>query len=296
MRLLAFLSVMLLMPLTTSAQLKEGIVREKEANPKFISVRPAPCPRLGKEESGLMYYGEEDRFNHTPFFQLLDPDIKNGKQKRTFSDMDGKNVLLLSHVRLTYDYEDTKIIDYDGPNPLTGKHEVIHEGEGGFYANIHYAIVPYRKDVLKMDRQTLLHFAEGKLNEIDKENLAPELRVHSFIPGPFLSKEDNIYAMCEWGDTAYQEPEQNLDYREMALWDWDYPVTNPGHILLIVWEGDEEDWLIRDQLIHPFYLTDDLIGVFEIWREKSLKPLTLKNARDDFEITVATDNLSIPPR
>ncbi|MDO8520282.1 MAG: hypothetical protein Q7T11_09005 [Deltaproteobacteria bacterium] len=283
-------------PQLNQLKISEGIIVGKEANPRTLAVLPTLCPRLEKGRNGYHYDGTEDRFNHTPLFQMMDPDIKTGKQKLTYSEMDGKNVLLLNRARVTNDYEDTGIVDYDGPHPLTGRPQRIHEGDGGFYANFHYAIIPYQKEVTTMDRQTLLHLAQGKLSEIDKQNVAPELRVHSFIPGPFLSKPDRLYPLCEWGDTAHQSPDQALNYTEMALWDWDYPVKNPGHLLMIVWEGDEEDWLIRKELIHPFYLTDDLVGVFEIKKQETAKTLTLKNAKGDFEITVITGNLDTPPR
>jgi len=65
---------------------------------------------------------------------------------------------------------------------------------------------------------------------------------------------------------------------------------------LIVWEGDEEEWLIKDQLIDPFYLTDDLVGVFDIWMDNTLQPLTLVNKKGDFKITVQTGDLTFPIR
>ncbi|EKD41542.1 MAG: hypothetical protein ACD_73C00670G0001, partial [uncultured bacterium] len=73
---------------------------------------------------------------------MLDPDVKLGKQYKAYAEMDGKNVLLLKKIRITNDYEDSSILDYSGPNPLTGEPQNIYEGEGGFYANIHYAIIP----------------------------------------------------------------------------------------------------------------------------------------------------------
>ncbi|MBI4411151.1 MAG: hypothetical protein HY541_01545 [Deltaproteobacteria bacterium] len=297
--------------------MKTGIIKNKEANPRTLDIRPAPCPRV----KDAVYDGARDRFNHIPVFQLLDADAGQGNQYKAYAEMDGKNVLLLREVKIRYDYEDTAIIDYEGPHPITGKPHVVHEGNGGFYANIHYAVVPYEPWIAEMagltrpkgplrgrlhprnagwrgatqappiDRQTLLHMAVGKLKEIEKDNLRPALRTHSLIPGPFLSKSERIYDMCEWGDTAYQYPEQTLRYDEIALWDWDYSVKNADHVLLIVWEGDEEDWLIQQKLIDPFHLTDDLIGVFEIRKEKTGKPLTLVNERKDFEITVQTGDL-----
>ncbi|NUM81796.1 hypothetical protein HUU42_13440, partial [bacterium] len=212
---------------------------------------------------------------------------------QTITQMDGQNVLLLKHITLRYDYEDSHIIDYMGPHPLTGKPQTIYEGEGGFFANIHYAIIPYDPQIKKLDRQTLLHLAQGKLHEITPPaNInKPPLRVHSFLPGPFLSGSNYLYDMCEWGDTTYQAPKQELDYINMALWDWDYSQGSSQHIWLIVWEGDEEDWLVQKGLLNPFTLTDDLIGVFEIKREQTLAPLTLINTQGDFEIIVQTGTI-----
>lgn len=285
-----------------------GIISLKKANPKSIPNLPRLCPRLTLVEEiaiasnepsttkyEFVYDGAQDRLNHIPISQLLDPDAGKKSQYKTFSEMDGNNVLLLQKVEVKYDYEDTAIIDYEGPHPITGKEQIINEGEGGFYANIHYAILPYDKKILEMDRQTLLHLVQGKLKEIDKEGLRPEIRTHSFIPGPFLSKTNQIYDMCEWGDTAYQAPHQILHYKEMALWDWDYSIKNADHVLLIVWEGDEEDWLYESKLIHPFHLTDDLIGLFEIKKKDTEKPLTLTNEKGDFTMVVQTGNLKIPP-
>jgi hypothetical protein len=225
---------------------------------------------------------------------MSDPDAWEGEQSRTLRDMDGRNVLLLQKIHITYDYEDSNIIDYERLNPKTGKLETLYEGMGGFYANFHFAALPYDPRVAELPRQTLLHLAKGKLREIGREELRPALRTHGFLPGPFLSKREWNYPVCEWGDTEYQAPEQSLEYRDIALWDWDYSVPEAGHILLIVWESDEPDALIREGKIPPTYLTDDVVGVFEVRREATLTALTLKNPRDDFEITVQTGNLQLP--
>src|SRR3990167_8476372 len=118
----------------------------------------------------------KDILNKTPTAQLLDPDFLEGIQYKSYSHFDEKNVLAITKVILRYDYENNRIIDYEGPSFKTGKKQVIYEGEGGFYANLHYAVVPYYKGIPRMDRQTLLHLAQGKLSEIDKDNLKPELR------------------------------------------------------------------------------------------------------------------------
>lgn len=264
-----------------------------------MSPLPKICPRVTLNFTSppeATYHGEKDSINHFPFFQLMDPDARQGQSLQSYTGMDGHHVLLLKKVSIDYDYEDSGIIDYDGPNPLTGKQEIVHEGEGGFYANFHYAVVPYDPQIPKMERQTLLHLVQGKLKEIDQENLRPQIRTHSFIPGPFLSKSTSVYDMCEWGDTAHQAPHQKMAYSDIALWDWDYTVKNADHVLLIIWEGDEEDWLISEKLIDPFYLTDDLIGIFDIRQDKTIKPLTLTNKTGDFKITVQTGDLTFPIR
>lgn len=275
---------------------QNGIVQTKPANPEYIDTLPELCPRL-QEHTYLekkritkknIYRTELDKLNSQPTIQLLDPDASQGEQYKSYAEMDDRNYLKISHVKITNDYEDERIIDYDGPHPITGKPHRVNEGPGGFYANIHYAVVPYRKDVLSMDRQTLLHFAQGKLFEIDKDDLRPTLRTHSFIPGPFLSRSNFVYHLCEWGDTAYQAPIQELDYTSLKIWDWDYTVPHADHILIIVWEGDEEDWLYAAKLLHPFYLTDDLIGVFEVKRKDTMKPLKLVNKAKDFEMIIET--------
>lgn len=269
-----------------------GIITNKDANPQKISTVPKLCPYLANNDSykqtSLHYDAQKDPINHFPIMHLLDADFRQGQQYKSFSEMDGKNTLELKKATVRYDYEDTSIIDFEGPNPITGKMQVVHEGDGGFYANFHFAVIPFDQTVLTMDRQTLLHLAQGKLAEINKSPLTPLLRVHGFMPGPFLSKQNAFYSFCEWGDTTFQAPVQTIDYNGLTLWDWDTTVPNAKDILLIVWEGDEEDWLIQDQMIDPFYLTDDVVGVFEIKRENSLLPLTLKNAKGDFEIVVQT--------
>lgn len=281
-------------------KIETGVIGSKSSNPKNIPFLPKLCPRLKMDEDkspGRFYYNaESDRINRIPFMQMMDIDAGAEGQYKTYAEMDGRNVLLLLRARVTYDYEDSGIIDYEGPSPLTGKKQVIHEGGGGFYANIHYAVVPYRKDIPGMNRQTLLHLAQGKLRELNKEDSRSVLRTHALIPGPFLSKVSYLYHLCEWGDTAFQAPEQILTYKNMAIWDWDYSVKNADHVLMIVWEGDEEDWLIQKKLIDPFYLTDDLIDVFEIKKEETIEPLILKSKKGDFEITVQTGDLSVPPK
>lgn len=274
--------------------LEADIIRDKNSHPETVDVLPSICPRVILQHNRVpRYLGQFDRINHIPTAQLLDPDVKNGQQYKAYTEIDGKNVLLLRHVKITNDYEDSSILDYSGPNPITGVHQDIYEGEGGFYANIHYAIIPYIKGIDKLGRQEILHLAQGKLLEINRQELTPTLRTHSFIPGPFLSKSGTFYDMCEWGDTAYQAKMQEMTYQNIALWDWDYSIPHADHVWLIVWEGDEEEWMVKEQLLSPFTLTDDIIGVFEIKRKKTLKPLTLKNTAGDFQITIQTGDMDL---
>lgn len=305
------LTTLPLKPGQTHYELSEAIVGDSTANPVLLSALPKLCPRLEIKNPGsteladqrqlkFIYRGSKDLLNRKPMAQLMDPDFFNAEQYNTVAKFDGRNVLLLQKITLRYDYEETSILDYEGPHPVTGqpvtgqpvtgKPHRVYEGEGGFYANFHYAILPYDKSILNLDRQTLLHLIQGKLAEIDKNPLRPKLRVHSFLPGPFLSRSEYGYELCEWGDTNFQAPEQSLSYEDVALWDWDYLGSPAEKILLIIWEGDEEAWMIEQKLLHPFYLTDDLVAIFEISRAKTLAPLRLINRQKDFEITVMTGN------
>ncbi|MBX7147683.1 hypothetical protein K1X76_01235 [bacterium] len=266
--------------------LREDIILDKNSRPQSLTALPQLCPRLYSRHNNFFYNAKDDILNHVPSIQLVDRDALENDQYKTGSEMDGKNVLLLKKVTITYDYEDSKIIDSIGVHPLTGKTQVIHEGEGGFYANIHYAIIPYNKKVFSYDKQLLMHMAQGTLSDINKNEYRPTLRTHSFIPGPFLSKDNSLYSMCEWGDTAYQAPKQELFYNKMALWDWDYSVENADHVLMIVWEGDEEEWLIKKELIDPFFITDDVIGIFELKKEELKNEKIFKNPRGNFEMVL----------
>lgn len=275
----------------------EDKISTPDANPREINTMPRLCPRLYSNQSSgntskFIYDARSDFLNARPTLQLMDPDAHDLPRQRTvLSEFDHKNSLRLKHIRLNYDYEDTAIIDYQGPNPLHPESkQIIHEGEGGFYANFHYAIIPYDPRYLKLSRQETLNLVQGKLANIEREDLTPPVRVHSFLPGPYLSK-DGFYSMCEWGDTSHQAPLQELDYQGMILWDWDIQTNDipMNKIILFVWEGDEEDWLIADGLIDPYYLTDDLVGTFVIEKRDSTKALTLTNAAKNFSITVMTE-------
>ncbi|OVE81007.1 hypothetical protein BVY03_04945 [bacterium K02(2017)] len=275
---------------------KTAIVSNQRANPIVVHEMPQLCPRaVLKNKQGhsfeLIYQAKKDIINHRPTIQLFDPDVKdNVMQKESLQQFDDKNILQIKKVLLTYDYEDDTILDYDGPHPVTGKPHLVYEGQGGFYANLHYAVIPYDPKVKDLDRQTMLNLVQGKLKNINRQDLTPPLRLHSFIPGPYLSK-DSIYPLCEWGDTHFQAKEQVMHYQDLNIWDWDMQMADGrvfDHLIVIVWEGDEEAWMIADKLLDPFYLTDDLVAVFEIKRKDSLKPITLINKANDFELTLQT--------
>jgi len=281
-----------------------GIIADPDSNPSSLLALPSLCPRLKivaqKVATGsetfphFLYQGSQDPLNRVPLAQMGDPDATQGSQAKTVSEMDGRNVLQVQKIRITYDYEDSNIIDYEGPDPRTGKHEVVYEGMRGFYSNFHYAVIPYAPGIADLPRQTLLHLAEGSLREIGREDLRPALRTHAFFPGPFFSKQDLGYALCEWGDTQHQAPMQELEYEDVSLWDWDYSVPGADRVLLIVWESDEPDELRREGKIPPHYLVDDLVGVFEIRREDTLVPRLYKNPSGYFQITFVTKINSEP--
>lgn len=280
---------------------ESAVIADDDPNPSRMATLPALCPRIearpGKATAApvYLYRGEKDSLNRFPITQLSDPDKNEARQAESVRLIDGRNVLLLRSVRLSYDYEDDAIVDERRSDPKSGKTIEVQEGRGGFYANLHYAVLPYDSSILSLPEQSLLHLAEGSLASIGLTERRPELRTHGFLPGPFLSGSSFGYPLCEWGDTAHQAPEQSLEYRNIALWDWDYSVTSPGRVLLIVWEGDEEDKARAQGLIGATRLTDDLIGVFEVTRAGSQNPLRLQNSRGDFEITLQTGNFSIPP-
>lgn len=268
----------------------DGIVKIRYANPVYIETMPRLCPRAKIIQEGgqksLVYDAVLDILNEKPSFQLFDPDFARlPAQADILKNFDNKNVLCITHAKITYDYEDTSILDYQGPHPITGKPHLVYEGEGGFYANFHYAVMPFDKKYLALDRQELLNLAQGKLSLIKREDLTPSFRAHSFIPGPYLSK-DEVYPFCEWGDTSFQAQKQQVTYKNLKIWDWD---LGPDKIMIVVWEGDEEDWLIEAKLLDPFYLTDDLVAVFVVNRADVLKPKILRNQIGNFEMEVVTE-------
>lgn len=281
------------------------VLRNTAANPFALNALPALCPRVRFVDDGgkkrLIYDTRFDVLNGRPKMQLFDPDYKRLKNQQKILDVfDLKNVLAVRRVKITYDYEDTSLVDYMGPHPITKEPHIVYEGEGGFYANFHYAVVPFDERIKHLGRQELLNLAQGKLAYINREDLTPELRTHGFLPGPYLSPDRSyFYEMCEWGDTTFQAAEQEVSYERLFIWDWDLwdGVKGPrskgqgrggDKVMVIVWEGDEEDWLIADGLLDPYYLTDDLVGLFVVEREKTLKPLVLKNEAANFEIELLT--------
>lgn len=271
-------------------EFSDGIVKIPYANPVYIETLPRLCPRAKIIQEGgqksLVYDAALDILNERPGFQLFDPDFARiPTQSKILENFDNKNVLRITRAKITYDHEDTSILDYQGPHPITGEPHLVYEGEGGFYANFHYAVIPFDKKYRTLDRQELLNLAQGKLHLIKREDLTPKWRVHSFIPGPYLSK-DQVYPLCEWGDTSFQAKKQQMTYKNLKIWDWDLDINK---IMIIVWEGDEEDWLIEAKLLDPFYLTDDLVAVFVVNRADVLKPKILKNQIGNFEMEVVTE-------
>jgi len=302
-----------------SLSFKSGVIKDPNTHPVTLEFLPKLCPRVRIAETGdpmarvipiaslqqklpseeppslnFIYDGGTDSLNHIPFFQLLDPDARKKKQPLTYTRIDGTNVLLIERVQIKNDYEDSRIVDFLGRDPITGKEKVLMEGLGGFYANFHYAVFPYSEELKNLDSQTLLHLAQGSLDKINRQELRPEMRTHSFLPGPFFSKRTFLYDQCEWGDTTFQAPVQTLHYQDLAIWDWDYPVgKNSDHLLMVLWEGDEEATYPAKDELSPHYLVDDLIGVLEIKREDTNQPLTLRNESGDFEITLRTGNMKV---
>lgn len=117
--------------------------------------------------------------------------------------------------------------------------------------------------------------------------MLPQLKTHSFLPGPYQSSK-GVYELCEWGDTSFANHPQTLTYNDLLIWDWDLHPTN--RVMLIVWEGDEEDWMIADGLLDPYYLTDDVVGVFVIEKEQTKQPKRFINKNKDFEIVLKTQD------
>lgn len=267
---------------------KSGIVRTKLSNPDYLDILPALCPRVDLQKEGLMYRGEGDILNTTPVLQLMDPDAKFFEDAdQTVKAFDCSDVLLVEEVRLSFDYEDPSL-----RNAVSPSGEIYAEDRSGFYANFHVAVLPDGEALRALSPEDLLRVAEGKASERGVP-LAPEWqwRTHSFLPGPFLSRRDFLYAMCEWGDTAKQAPHQALHYQNLGIFDWDYPGVGEK-LLIVVWEGDEEAALIDDGVLLMGAIADDLVAVFAVSKEEAKGGVTFTNPEGTFEMRVKTGEMS----
>jgi hypothetical protein len=264
--------------------IKAGRVETPYANPVYIDKIPKLCSRTQMKDGQLVYDAGHDILNRKPSIHLFDPDYQgSAEQKSILKIFDDKNILMITDVKINYDYEDNSILDYEGPHPITGKPHMVYEGQGGFYANFHYAVMPFRAPYLRLSRQEMLALVQGRLADIGRVDLMPAMRTHSFIPGPYAS-QDKVYELCEWGDTSFQAKQQQLRYQGLKIWDWD--LIKEDKVIVVVWEGDEEAWMIEASLLDPFYMTDDIVGVFVVDRKKSKQPLILKNKSGNFTMTV----------
>lgn len=137
--------------------LNPKIIKRKSAN-GIVYSPPKYCSRLRYDNQNWHYETHLDSLNHKPRIQFSDADFLKIKfQKKIFKKFDKKNVLAVQKIKVSYDYEDTSILDYKGKHPISKtKGHLVYEGEGGFYANFHYAVIPYDKRVLNLSRQTLL--------------------------------------------------------------------------------------------------------------------------------------------
>lgn len=265
-------------------QFEPRIIKRSSPNGK-VNEPPLYCSRLIHKQNKWIYDAKKDPLNHYPRVQFSDSDFNSiPNQNKLLTKFDDKNTLTVSHVKVKYDYEDNSILDYKGKHPVTKKEgHLVYEGNGGYYANFHYAILPYHSKYLNLPRQKLLQLVQGKLPK--NSNLLPKLKTHSFLPGPYKSK-NGIYELCEWGDSSFAEFPQELTYNDLLIWDWD--LHKSDKLFVVVWEGDEEDWMIADGLLDPYYLTDDVVGTFVVTRKETLKGKTYTNKNKDFEITLKT--------
>ncbi len=260
-----------------------NVVKEKDSNPGLLSSLPALCPRVAVENGRLVYEGRKDVLNSPPTLQVLDPDaLALGEAERTVSQFDCKHNLFVERVEILFDYEDpsrVKAARSDG--------QEVRETHSGFYANFHAAVLPYRKEWASLSAPDMLRLAQG--GQVTVGHLpvdALRWRTHVFLPGPFLSRRDFFYSLCEWGDTAFQAPHQEMDYRDMAVWDWDYPVGDA--VLLVIWEGDEEAPLVRSGVLSSSAIMDDWVAAFRVSRQMTEKGVRLVNEAGDFSIWLKT--------
>lgn len=259
--------------------MRTGVPIIRASNPQYIQVLPALCPRIKEKDDALLYMTDQDLLNYTPTLHLLDPDAAQfSETQETIRQFDCRNVLLVDKVGIAFDYEDPSLVKASPPGLAP-----LHEEQSGFYANFNIAVMPYEDAVAKRSPRDILRFAEGRASELDWL-IPPRLawRTRSFLPGPFLSHDDLLYSMCEWGDTAYQAPRQELNYRDFAVWDWDYPVGQT--LLLVIWEGDEEEGLMSRGLLPKYAIMDDLVAVFTVTREEAAGGKLFVNPRGDFWI------------
>lgn len=160
--------------------------------------------------------------------------------------------------------------------------------------------------------QVLLHIARGKLHELgDRETarLNPQLLASGMLPGPFLSKRMCVrhtgngddrrcaqyYDQCEWFDTSYHAPYQQMNYRNFCIWDWD---SDPGPkreqcAMILLWEGDGA---ATERARHVGWIgdtdiSDDFIGMFEVRRDDFSKgPVEQQNFSGHLTIEFVTRN------
>jgi hypothetical protein len=259
-----------------------AIVTDSHSNPERLEALPALCPRVWVDRESLVYDAHKDILNTIPIIQLLDPDAKPlPRAERTLERFDCKNVLMM----ISFDYEDSGQVKARGLDGVA-----IPEEQSGFYANFHIAVLPYSESLLAHDPSELLRIAEGKasLRGISLDPLWA-WRTHSFLPGPFLSRSDFFYDMCEWGDTAYQAPAQRVRYDNLAIWDWDYPVGD--QVVIVIWEGDEEEPLVSRGLVAPGDIIDDLIAVFIVARDATREPKTLESKARNVGMHIQTGDM-----
>lgn len=110
----------------------------------------------------------------------------------------------------------------------------------------------------------------------------PRPIVHGFLPGPFLGSTHLGYNLCEWGDTAIQIPQQEVEYENYALGKWDKSKPDEKMILMLL-EGDDQMKknlsrlnLEKKGVLQKWDYADDLIGFFVISKKE--------NSQGDFKI------------
>jgi hypothetical protein len=130
----------------------------------------------------------------------------------------------------------------------------------------------------------------------------PSHRVMSFLPALFegeTSREDllkgqenEFYTKCEWMDTSSQAPDQEVHYKNLAIWDWALSDPAKGEenncAIVSFIEGDEDNALsilnalpnMAGPLIPENFLSDDLLATFVVRRaDLANGPVEYKNTR-----------------